>query len=143
LPPRPGRFGPFAGLGANPDNALRSPPSKPSLADAVRQWKPPVRTVSDGVYTYHFEVFPITHRPRRFDCVYAFVPAGEVAVYIGRCEESFARMGNHHKLDRAKALGATELWICTPGPSDPLNYFQVESRLVRRFKPVLNDQLDI
>jgi excinuclease UvrABC nuclease subunit len=60
-------------------------------------------------------------------------------MYMGRAERLDRRLSGHEKLDRAKRLGANELWVHQPMVGDPIPYWQVESRLIKRYSPPLNE----
>jgi hypothetical protein len=123
-------------------NAFRQPAAPPR---PIARSRPPVapighRRATDGVYTYHFEVFPIGARPARFFSIYGFIRGGTDVLYWGQAISVAARMEGHDKLDRAKRLGADELWVCTPLAGDCLDYDTGEQRLIQSFCPVLNKQ---
>lgn len=124
-------------------NAFRRSDTQPKpIARSRRSPATPIghRRATDGVYTYHFEVFPIDARPARFFSVYGFIRGGTDVLYWGQAVSVAARMEGHDKLALAKRMGADELWVCTPLAGDCLDYDTGEQRLIETFCPVLNKQ---
>lgn len=132
-----------------------SPPPPPPPLSAVQLSglfgalsQPRKQAVSLGVRTleldglrYSFNAYGIDEVVHAFNAVYAFAtPFGRV-IYIGRAQLLSARVnGSHEKLARAKAQGATELWVCVPSVNDAVDYCEAERRLIRGYCPPLNDQ---
>ncbi len=102
--------------------------------------------VEDGSgMRFRFWRFPIDARPIITNAVYGMISSAGLLssanrlMYLGRAERLDRRLSGHEKLDRAKRLGANELWVHQPMVGDPIPYWQVESRLIKRYSPPLNE----
>ena len=97
--------------------------------------------VGDGQIDYTFAIYDIDNPPDVRNADYIFGKDGLWLWYIGKTKSTGTRFYDHHKLDAAKAMGATEIWIHVPGPNAYVDYHDAEVRLIRRWKPPLNDIL--
>ena len=101
---------------------------------------PAERFLNDHAVRYQFIAYPIDATPAVFDCVYAFASAG-APIYIGQAGSLSQRLANHDKLGLAKLMGASELWVHTPGHAlGIVGYQEAERRLINSYNPVLNLQ---
>jgi len=95
--------------------------------------------LGDGEINYTFAIYDIDNPPEVRNADYVFGAAGRFIWYIGKTKNTGARFFDHHKLDAAKAEGATEVWVHVPGPNAYVDYHDAEVRLIRRWKPPLNE----
>jgi hypothetical protein len=96
---------------------------------------------------YRFWRYPIGQSPEWYDSVYAFVRHSLVGVihtpmieYIGKAERTKERLGNHDRIAAARRRGATEVWVHPPVTGDPIDYHEVERRLISFYDPPMNKQ---
>jgi len=146
VPPTPRR-------NALADLMLNPPPPQPVeenplLAALLRRIepKPEPRAIGnvvldDGEISYTFAIYDIDNPPEVRNADYVFGAGGKFFWYIGKTKNTGTRFFDHHKLDEAKAAGATEIWVHVPGPNAYVDYHDAEVRLIRRWKPPLNDIL--
>lgn len=133
---RPGEF--LSGLGGPPSSGgflSGLAPSPPK-----RLPPPPSVIVADYGVNYTFNVYPITHRPRREKSVYIFGKDQRWMFYAGIAENTFDRLSNHERMAEAMAMGANEVWVHTPGPDAIFNYKDAERRLIERHCFSMNKQ---
>ncbi|WP_167646254.1 hypothetical protein [Mameliella alba] len=98
-----------------------------------------VMFLDDRTVQYRFEVYGLEQRPSLKNVVYAFVANGSEPIkYIGKANDLAIRLSSHDKLVPAIMLGATELWVHVPGPTDRIGHEEAEERLIRSYSPPLN-----
>jgi hypothetical protein len=95
--------------------------------------------VGDGQINYTFAISSIDDPPDVLNADYIFGSDGRWIWYVGKTKDTGTRFCDHRKLEAAKVAGATEIWIHVPGPNAYVDYHDAEVRLIRRWKPPLND----
>lgn len=97
--------------------------------------------------TYKFVRYNLDARPDLHASVYAYVSIRQgvimtfpVLEYVGRAVDLRDRLDQHERLAEARRRGATELWVHTPGWSDPIGYFEAERRLIETYQPPMCEQ---
>lgn len=98
-------------------------------------------TLTDGTGVYYrFERHPIASQVYGVNVVYGFAVGTSELLYLGKAHILSERLAEHEKIQLSKLFGASELLVHRPTAIDPIPYDVAETRLIRWYSPLLNQQ---